>query len=122
MVPKRYSLIVADRSSGVVHRFTLAVRPTLVLCAAILALPIGWTVQSRWSTANQIEQLQLRNATLSVENAGYRSATTELSRRITALQLVVGDLRDSSIVSPEVRRAIGRLPDAEFRSCFNIQT
>ena len=62
MLPKRYSFIVADRSSGVMHRFTLAVRPTLALFAAILGLPIGWTVQSGWSTATQIEQLQLRSA------------------------------------------------------------
>ena len=116
MLPKRYSFIVADRSSGVVHRFTLAVRPTLVLIAAILALPIGWTVQSRWSTAAQIQQLQLRNATLSVENTRYRSATTELSGHIGRLQLAIGKLRHTSIVDPEIRRAILRLPDADTAS------
>jgi len=113
MLPKRYSIIVADRSAGTLHRFTLAVRPTLALFAAILALPIGWTVQARWSTAAQIEQLQLRSATLAVENARYRSATTELSGRIAALQLAIGKLRHSSIVDPQVRRAILRLPDAD---------
>ena len=113
MLPTRYSFIVADRLSGVVHRFTLAVRPTLVLIAAILALPIGWTVQSRWSTAAEIEQLQLRNATLSVENIRYRSATTELSGRISRLQLAIDQLRRDSIVDPEIRRAILRLPVAD---------
>ena len=112
MLPRRYSFIVADRSSGVVHRFTLAVRPALALFAAMLMLPIGWTVHSRWSTATQIEHLQLRNATLSVESTRYRSATTELEGRIAALQLAIGELRDSSIVDPRIRRAIGRLPDA----------
>ncbi len=113
MLPKHYSLIVADRSSGVVRRFTLAVRPTLAVFAALLALPIGWATQSRWSTAAQIEQLQLRNATLSVENTRFRAATGELSGRIAALQLAIGQLRDSSIVDPRIRRAIGRLPDAD---------
>ena len=113
MLPKRYSFIVADRSTGVVHRFTLAVRPTLALFAVILALPIGWTIQSGWSTAAQIDQLQLRSATLAVENARYRSAATELSGRIAALQLAIGKLRDSSIVDPRIRRAIGRLPAAD---------
>ena len=112
MLPKRYSFIVADRSSGVVRRFTLAVRPTLAVFAAILALPIGWSVQFGWSTAAQIEHLQLRSATLAVENARYRSATTELSSRIAALQLVIGELRDNSIVDPRIRRAIRRLPAA----------
>ena len=113
MLPKRYSFVIADRSSGVVHRFTLALRPTLALFAVILTLPIWWTVQSRVSTAGQIEQLRLRNATLSVENAKYHSATTRLSGRITALQLVIGELRDSAIVNPKIRRAIGRLPDTD---------
>ena len=113
MLPKRYSFIVAERSTGVVHRFTLAVRPTLALFAAVLALPIGWTMQSSWSTAAQIEHLQLRSATLAIENARYRSATSELSGRIAALQLAIGELRDSSIVDPRIRRAMGRLPAAE---------
>ena len=84
MLPKRYSFIVADRSSGVVHRFTLAVRPTLALFAAILAVLIGWTVQSGWSTAAQIEQLQLRNATLAVQNTTpcpSRPRKTTIDRR-----------------------------------------
>ena len=122
MLPKRYSFIVADRSSGVMHRFTLAVRPTLALFAAILALPIGWTVQSGWSTATQIEQLQLKKATLAVENARYRSATTELSGRIAALQLAIGKLRDSSIVDPRIRRAIGRLLPADTANAAALRS
>ena len=113
MLAKRYSFIVADRSSGVVHRCTLAVRPSVALFAALLVLQIGWAVQSRRGTTAQIEQLQLRNATLSVENARYRSATTGLSGRITALQLAIGKLRDSSIVDPRIRRAMHRLPNAD---------
>ena len=122
MLPKRYSFIVADRSSGAVHRFTLALRPTLTLFAVILALPIGWTVQSRVSTSGQIQQLQLRNATLSVENNKYHSATTELSGRVAALQLVIGELHDSAIVNPQIRRAIGRLPEPDSARSAALRT
>ena len=122
MLPRRYSFIVADRSSGVVGRFTVAVRPALALVAAVLALPIGLTVHSRWSTATQIEHLQLRNATLAVENTRYRSATTDLEGRIAALQLAIGALRDSSIVDPRIRRAIGRLPDAATANGAALRT
>ena len=122
MLPKRYSLIVADRSSGVVRRFTVAVRPTLALFAAILALSIVWPVLSGRSTPTQIEQLQLRIATLSVENARYHSATTELSGRIAALQLAISELRDSSIVDPRIRRAISRLPAADTANAAALRS
>lgn len=111
MLPKRYSLIVADRSSGVVRRFTLAVRPTVALIMAVLALPVGWTLQARWAATARIEQLQLQNATLEVGNARYRTASDDLSGGISALQLVMTQLRDHSIVDPRVRRAMGRLPE-----------
>jgi murein DD-endopeptidase MepM/ murein hydrolase activator NlpD len=111
MLPKRYSLIVADRSTGVIRRFTLAVRPTVVLMLAVLALPVGWSVQSRRAATARIDQLQLQNATLEVENAGYRTASADLSAGISGLQLAMMELRDHSIVDPRVRRAMGRLPD-----------
>lgn len=123
MLPKRYSFIIANRSSGEVHRFSLAVRPTLVLVATMLALPIGATVHSHWMATAQIEHLQLHNTILEVENIRYHSATADLSGRIAALQLAIGELRDRSIVDPRIRLAMGRLPgtstpngDASFRS------
>lgn len=112
MLPKRYSFIVADRSSGTLHRFTLAVRPAVAIVAALLAVPIGWTAHSRWSAASQIQELRLHNATLEVENARYRSATAELSGRIAALQLAIGELRDESIVDPRIRMAMGRVSES----------
>jgi len=112
MLPKRYTFIVADRSSGALHRFTVAVRPAIAVLAAILAMPIGWTVHSRWSAATQIQDLQLKNATLEVENSRYRSASAELSGRIAALQLALGELRDNSIVDPRIRLAMGRVSES----------
>ena len=97
MLAKRYSFIVADRSSGAVRSFTLSVRPTLALLATVLAIPIVWTAHARWTDANQIAQLQLRNATAAIENVRYRTATAELSGRIAALQLTLDDLSDRAM-------------------------
>ena len=112
MLAKRYSFIVADRSSGAVRSFTLSLRPTLALLVTVLAIPIVWTAHARWSDANQITQLQLRNATAEIENARYRTSTTELSARITALQLALNDLSDSAMMDPRIRRALGRVSEA----------
>ena len=40
MLVKRYSFIIANRSTGVVHRFALSFRPKLVV-ALLFALPSG---------------------------------------------------------------------------------
>ena len=111
MLAKRYSFIVADRSSGAVRSFTLSVRPTLALLATVLAIPIVWTAHARWTDANQIAQLQLRNATAAIENVRYRTATAELSGRIAALQLTLDDLSDRAMMDPRVRRALGRVSE-----------
>ena len=69
MIRKRYSCIFADRSSGAVHRFTVSVRPVIAVCLGILAVPIGYTVQDRWASHTEIEQLRLQNARLELENS-----------------------------------------------------
>ena len=40
MVSRRYTILVADRSSGVMRRATVSVRPVIAGVCAVLALPI----------------------------------------------------------------------------------
>jgi len=122
MKPKHLSFVIADRSSGVVRRFTLDVRATLAVIVILLALPIGWAVQSHLAAAASIDRLQLHNAALTVENVRYRSGVTDLSGRITALQLAIGKLRDSSIVDPRIRRAMRRLPSSQTTSGASLRS
>lgn len=110
MLPKRYSFIVADRQSGVVHRFTIPVRTALAAVAAIIALPIGWSLQTQWAALVEVERLELRTATLETENASYRAATTDLTSRIASLQTAMATLSNRSEMDPAVRQAMERLP------------
>jgi len=110
MIPKRYSLIIGDRASGMVHRFTVPVRSTLAVIAAILALPVGWSVQSRWGMQAEVERLQLLTATLQIENASYRAAATELTTRIGSLRTEMSNLATRSELDPRVARAVEHLP------------
>ena len=113
MLKKRYSFVIADRSSGAVRRFTLAVRPALTMAIGILAFPVGLMIQTYQSASAEIEQLQVRNDALESENHLYRAATTDLSGRITALQLAAQDLHDRSIVKPQLQRAMERLAEID---------
>ena len=45
---RRYTVILADRSSGLVRRFTLSVRPAIVICLSLAALPILMGLGAKW--------------------------------------------------------------------------
>ena len=112
MIPRRYTFIIADRPGGNVHRFTIPVRATLAVCAAILALPIVWTLNTRWEARSAVEHLRLANARLEIENATYRTATSQLTAQMTGLQAAMDNLTVRSEVDPLIRRSLDRLPDA----------
>ena len=126
MLVKRYSFIVADRSTGVVHRFALSVRPRLV-AALLVVMPLAWLGHAAWLDGTRFDaekwlssprwtmndRLRSFNALLQSEVQRYSSTTADLSRRIAALQLVVETLRAQSIVDPGIRQAMVRLAELD---------
>ena len=123
---KRYSLIVADRSTGVVHRFALTVRPKRVL-ALLVALSLGWAAHAAWLDGSRFDpaewlssprwtmndRLRSFNALLQTEVQRYRATTVDLSRRVAALQLVIGTLHDQSILDPDLRQAMAQVAEVD---------
>jgi len=109
---RKYSVVVADRSTGLVRRFTLSLRPTLVTIAALASLPILMGLGARWSAKADIQQLRAANGALQVENASYRGATGELTSQIQSLEGVVDELGERAKLDPEAARAMQKLPAA----------
>ena len=126
MLVKRYSFIVANRSTGVVHRFALSFRPKLVV-ALLFALPLGWAGHAAWLDGSRFDPAQwlksprwtmndrLRsfNALLQSEIDRYSTTAADVSRRVAALQPVVEALRDQSVVDPGVRQAMLRVAEVD---------
>lgn len=110
MASKRYSIIVADRTTGVVRRFTIALRPTLAAAMGVAALPVLMGLGAKWSARAEIAQLEREKATLIVENASYREATAQLADQIASLQTAVEGLGARAVVDPVSSRAMDRLP------------
>ena len=110
MASKRYSIVLADRSTGVVRRFTLVVAPTLAVVACLFTLPVLVGLGARWSAQSAIDELERSNAELHMENASYKEATGALASQISSLQSAVDDLGVRSTVAPEVSRAMEKLP------------
>ena len=112
---KRYTVVLADRNSGSVRRFTMRVRSALAVVTAAVAVPIVMGLSARWNASAEVERLQLANATLEMENTTYRTATGQLTAQIAALQTTLTDLGERADLEPAVVRAINNLP-AGFRS------
>ncbi len=110
MASRRYSIVIADRSSGVIRRFTLPLGPTVTTAVVALALPILIGLGARWSALATLDDLTTTNARLTVENENYREATGQLSSQIAALQAAVDEIGVTAAVDPAASRAMERLP------------
>jgi murein DD-endopeptidase MepM/ murein hydrolase activator NlpD len=106
----RYTILIADRASGVVRRATVGLRPTLAIIVTVLSVPILIGLGAKWSAGTEIDQLRTVNALLETENGNYRAATGELTTQIQSLEGVINDLGERAKLDPEQARAMQKLP------------
>ncbi len=110
MLSKRYTLVLADRTSGVVRRFTISVKPVVIVLATVVTLPIligtGAAMKAKYDVAN----LYTTAATLELENANYRAATEQLAGQIMALQTAMSDLGAKAALDPSLQNSMDKLP------------
>ncbi len=106
----RYTILIANRQTGVVRRFTLARRPAILSVLGILAIPVLVGFGARWAGQAQISSLEASNTNLSVENDNYRTATDELATQISSLQSAIDDIGTQAQLDPTARAAVEKLP------------
>ena len=107
---RRYTILVADRTTGVVRRATISSRPVAVAVSVVLATPILIGFGAAWKGSSDVSALYASHRALEVENANYRQATEALAGQIDSLQTAVGDLSEKSALDPNLARAMNRLP------------
>jgi murein DD-endopeptidase MepM/ murein hydrolase activator NlpD len=110
MFARRYTIVIADRSTGVVRRMTVSLRAALTTVTVILMLPILIGLGMRWSALVEIKQLRASNTTLEIENGNFRANTGELTAQIQSLENVIDDLGSRSALDPDQAKALQRLP------------
>jgi len=106
----RYTILIANRESGVVRRFTLPLKPVLLGVMAVVAIPVLVGLGARWSAGAELAALRQSNDELRLENDSYRQATGELAGQIAALQSAVDQLGNDATLDPATRAAIQNLP------------
>ncbi len=110
MASRRYTILVADRGTGVLRRFTISLRPTLAVIGTVLALPILIGLGARWSARVEMADLKAANVALLMENESYRAATGQLASQVSSLQSAITELSERASVDPAVQKAMENLP------------
>lgn len=107
---RRYSIVFANHTTGVVGHFTVPLRRVLAGVVCVFALPVLIGLGARWSAEATISQLREENAVLQLENASFRDATGELAGQIASLQTTMDQIGVDAAVDPDADRAMSRLP------------
>jgi len=110
MLSKRYTIVLADRTTGVVRRFTVAVKPVLVAVVTIVTLPILIGTGAALKARYDVETLYASHATLELENTSYRAATEQLAGQIMALQTAMSDVGAKAALDPSLQNSMDKLP------------
>ncbi len=110
MLKRRYTVLIADRTTGVIRRLTIDLRSACLVVLGVLAMPILMGLGARWSAYGEIDQLRSANSLLQVENGSYRAATGELTGQIQSLESVINELGTRAAVDPNAARAMAKLP------------
>src|SRR5262245_35888191 len=106
----RYTILVADRTSGVVRRITIPLRPTMAVTCALLLTPILVGYGAAWKGWHDVADLRTTHDALQLENANYRAATDALAGQIESLQEAVAQIGARSELDPKVASAMNKLP------------
>ena len=112
LISKRYTIVVADRTSGVVRRFTVSLLPTAAAIVSLITFPMLIGLGARWSAVTEIRELTASNIALQMENDNYREATGQLGSQISTLQQAVDDIGVRAAVDPAASSAMEKLPPA----------
>jgi hypothetical protein len=110
MASRRYTILIADRTSGVVRRVTISARPAVAVACAIVTLPVLIGIGAAWKAKADVASLYASNQSLEAENSNYRGATKALSEQIDVLESAVSDLGAGAALDPTLARAMEKLP------------
>jgi murein DD-endopeptidase MepM/ murein hydrolase activator NlpD len=110
MLSKRYTIVLADRTTGVVRRFTISLKPALIIVVSVVTLPILIGTGAAMKARHDVGTIFATATTLEFENANYRAATEQLAGQIMALQTAMSDLGARAALDPSLQDSMDKLP------------
>jgi murein DD-endopeptidase MepM/ murein hydrolase activator NlpD len=110
MLSNRYTVVIADRRTGVVRRFTIGLRPLMAVVSMVVTLPVLIGLGAAWKAKAEVADLYATQAALELENGSFRDATGALTGQIAALQTAISDLGGKAALDPALQSAMDKLP------------
>jgi len=109
----RYTVLVANRGTGAVRRFTFVRLPVVLSVLAllmVLTIPALVCLGAHWAGKGEVDTLRQTNESLRLENENFRAMTGELATQVSSLQSAIDDLSKQAELDPATRKAMERLP------------
>ncbi len=110
MPSTRYTILLADRQTGVVRRFTVGLRPALTVIAIVVTLPVLVGMGAAWKARADVADLYASHATLELELSNVRETTEALTGQLQGLQTALDDLGGRAALDPALKSAMDKLP------------
>jgi murein DD-endopeptidase MepM/ murein hydrolase activator NlpD len=110
MSKRRYTLVVAEQTSGLERKVRISLGPVLVALGAVVTLPVLMGLGAAWKAKADVSSLYENQRALELENANFRQATAALSGQIESLQSAITDLGSTAALEPGLAKAMANLP------------
>jgi murein DD-endopeptidase MepM/ murein hydrolase activator NlpD len=110
MKSPRYTVLVSNRSTGQVHRFTLSKRTATLALIGAVAVPLLIGLGASGANPVEFEALRQANESLRLENESYRAATGELADQISSLNNALNQVGEQAQLDPAARDTLAKLP------------
>ena len=110
MKSPRFTVLIANGSTGAMRRFTLSKRAGVAALIGVVTIPLLIGLGASSISPVEFETLRQSNEGLRLENESYRAATGELADQIASLQGALTQLGDQAQLDPGAREALSRLP------------
>jgi hypothetical protein len=105
MPKRRYTLVVAEQTSGLERKVRISLGPVLVALGAVVTLPVLIGLGASWKAKSDVAGLYENQRALELENANFRQATAALSGQIESLQSAIADIGSRSALEPGLAKA-----------------
>jgi len=106
----RYTIVIANRRTGLVRRFTISLVPTASVLALAFAMPVLIGLGAASKAKSDVADLYSTAVSLQLENTNFKQTTEALAGQIQGLQSAISELGAQAALDPSLQSVMDKLP------------